>query len=170
MRDEWIVLILLIGLSIIVIMCYYEASSSATAFAESNCTVYVITKDATKVTSTTAIMNGFVEVENYSAGWVISVWFEYGETPSCENSTDWVSVDYSRSVSWPLENLRSNTTYYFKLCGPCNAGEIKRFRTIGDEPSVPQEQIGKRDMIVGVCLTFLIVGVLMMFLRMRRRK
>ncbi len=126
-----------------------------------------------------------MRVREYSSSTVTLIYYKY-ETPDGDlitsksgtlssigrlvPSTDWISVDYSRSVSCPLENLRSNTTYYFKLCGPCNAGEIKRFRTIGDESSVPQEQIGKRDMIVGICLTFLIVGVLMMFLRMRRRK
>ncbi len=99
----------------------------------------VMTKQATYVSTNTALLNGSVNPN----GGVGNGWFEYGPTASMGLKTNSQAVGSGSNfvdTSWALTGLTPATTYYYRAVGQTSAGtangSVLSFRTLGYVPPV----------------------------------
>lgn len=92
-------------------------------------TAQVVTNDATKVTTKTAVLNALV---NTTLSNTVS-YFEFGTTISLENKTPQVIRTLVGTYATNVTGLQSKTTYYFRAAsvigGQTLYGEVKSFTT-----------------------------------------
>jgi hypothetical protein len=116
------------------IICAYSQTVSTTS-SNTNVAVTVVTGDASSIASTSAVLNGTINL----TGNVAAAWFEWGTTTSLgTRTTPQVFQDGTgaRTFTSTLTSLKPNTTYYFRAVGyqpvagvPNALGDIKSFTT-----------------------------------------
>lgn len=72
--------------------------------------VSVITNDPSQVSSNSAILNGYIDLEHSFS----SLYFEYGKTPNLDNKTENIEPTITGSFMANISNLSSKTTYYYR--------------------------------------------------------
>jgi hypothetical protein len=89
----------------------------------------VVTSPASQVTGTTAILNGMINGNSPA----ISVYFEYGTTPTLGKTTQSVTQSLVSTFVTKISGLSSGTTYFYradaKISGIVLSGQIVSFTT-----------------------------------------
>ena len=91
----------------------------------------IVTKDASDITSTSAVLNG--GIERGSVNLFNFVGFYYGETPDCKNKSENATLNNGMSFNIRVDNLSPNKEYYYKAYGTDDTGtywgNVESFRT-----------------------------------------
>lgn len=81
----------------------------------------VTTQPASRVTTTTAVLNGVIDTGGVATAWQ----FQFGKTTRYGGSTPLQQIPSGNGtvpVSWKLTGLRPNTTYHFRLVATTGTG------------------------------------------------
>ena len=108
----------------------------------SNSSLSVTTSPASAITTSSAILNGFLQDAGSSAS--VQAWFEYGTTTDLGNSTEIQTLNRARSFSTVITGLAPARTYYYQAIalnptggGRSVNGSISSFVTGGSGPTPP---------------------------------
>jgi len=108
----------------------------------SNSTLGVTTYPATAVTSSNAVLNGYLQDIGNTP--IAQVWFEYGTTADFGNITDMQALNSSGAFSSVITGLAQARTYYYRAValnptagGRSVTGAVSSFVTPGSGPTPP---------------------------------
>ncbi len=133
----------------------------------SNSSLSVATYPVTSVTSSSAILNGYLQdIGNTSSA---QVWFEYGTTADLGNTTNMQMLNNSGSFSSVVTGLAQGRTYYYRAValnptggGRSVNGSISSFVTPGGGPApVPGVPVFVWLIIGGFVIVIIIVIILL---------
>ena len=133
----------------------------------SNSSLAVATYPATSITSSSAILNGYLQdIGNTSTA---QVWFEYGTTPDFGNTTNMQMLNKSVSFSSVVTGLAQARTYYYRAValnptggGRSVNGSVSSFVTPGSGPApVPGVPVFVWLIIGGFVIVIIIVIILL---------
>jgi hypothetical protein len=140
----------------------------------SNSSLSVATSPASAITSSSAILNGFLQDRGNSA--TVQAWFEYGATADMGNSSEMQTVnDASTYYSSAITGLAPGRTYYYRAValnptggGRSVNGSISSFVTGGSGPA-PTPTPGVPNFVWLIIAGFVIVIIILIILLSSRR-